>query len=758
MKIKFIFLALFVLCFSKLHARTYDITVALDSSGDYTSIQDAIDAAPENSTDRTLILIKDGTYNTEKLLIPSNKKNISLIGESREGTIISYHLYDCDDGKCPTEDAALWSDELLETSATLTIEAEGFIAKNLTIENTAGAVGQAQAITVTADKAVFINCDLTGYQDTIYFRSNGNRSYFQNCMVLGRTDYIYGSGLAFFDRCEIQSYGGGYITAPSTSVSDDYGFVFYECDLTYNDNSPRTGDDGSTIALGRPWHNYPKVTWIYCEMTDMIDPKGWTTSWNMEYASTSDSLELYEYGNTGAGADMDNRSDWKGIRELTDDEAPLYERAIVLAGTDNWDPLKDTIGVTINAFDTIEAEDFDFQSGIKSENCDDGSKNIGYIQDGDLIGFSNVDFGNGAVSFSALAATTTDASITIMLDDTLTGTIIGTCPLSSTGSFSTYNYFTCNINSISGVHNLFLLFSGGDGYLFNLNSFSFTEAQSSKTAATLTLHGDDLASQTIEYGDSITEFYYSWENATTATVSGMPRGLTTTIDSDKQTISFSGVPSMGGTFNFTINTVGSIENTSESGTINVVTIDTARLTKKGLGSLNQTVRLGYSIIDFYFKWDDASSVDVNGLPAGITATIDTNEQTVTIEGTPTETGIFPFTVTTVGADVNVSANGTITVKDGSSSDDETSVLIQEENIITSPKIYPNPVTNNELTILFDAVDNNTKIDIYSLVGTLIYSKDITESKTILNLNIPSGNYLMQITSKKQSFVKKLIIN
>ncbi|MDW7692115.1 pectinesterase family protein [Flammeovirgaceae bacterium SG7u.111] len=338
MKKMFFLLGLFFLSYSTLQAQSYDIVVAQDGSGDFTSLQAAIDAVPNNSETSTVIYIKRGLYDTEKLIVPASKTNVSIIGESRDETILSYHIYDCEAGKCPTEDAALWTGDNIRTSATVTIHGDGFRAENLTIQNTAGPVGQAQAITVRSDKVVFVNCNLKGYQDTIYFWSVGKRSYFQNCLVLGRTDYIYGGGIAFFDKCEIRSWGGGWITAPSTDLAQKYGFVFSECDVTYVEDSPRAGDDGNTIALGRPWHNYPKVTWLKCDMTDKIDPLGWPTTWNMDYADTSANLELYEYQNTGGGADMSGRANWVGIRALTDEEASGYTVQAVLGGNDNWDP------------------------------------------------------------------------------------------------------------------------------------------------------------------------------------------------------------------------------------------------------------------------------------------------------------------------------------------------------------------------------------------------------------------------------------
>lgn len=319
-----------------------DIVVAADGSGDFTTLQAAINAVPSNSDRTTVIYIKRGLYDREKLIVPSDKKNVTLLGESRDETIISYHLYNCGEGKCPAEDAALWSGENILTSATLTITAPGFRAENLTIRNTAGPTGQAQALTIRADKCVFLNCTILGYQDTIYFWRAGTRSYFGHCLIAGRTDYIYGDGIAFFDQCEIRSWGGGWITAPSTPQNQPYGFVFSHCTITYSMDSPRAGDDGNSFFLGRPWHAYPKVAWLFCDLSEKVNPRGWDKVMNEEemgsYIATSPDIHLYEYENSGLGAGMSGRTDWVGLRALTAAEAPDYTVQKVLGGTDNWDP------------------------------------------------------------------------------------------------------------------------------------------------------------------------------------------------------------------------------------------------------------------------------------------------------------------------------------------------------------------------------------------------------------------------------------
>lgn len=323
-----------------------DIVVALDGSGDFKSIEAAIDSVRDQRDQRTVIYIENGVYDTEKLIVPASKQNIILIGEDRGKTVIRYHVYNCGcdealNGMCPPESVKLWEGDNIRTAATLTIKGKGFRAENLTIENTAGPGGQAQAITVQADKTVFVNCDLKSYQDTIYLWSRGCRTYFKDCLVVGRTDYIYGSGIGYFDKCEISSWGGGWVTAPATPKEQKYGFVFYQCDITYADDSPRDGDDGHPFRLGRPWHEYPKVAWIGCDMSEMVNPEGWGDTWRMEYAATSEDLQLYEYGNKGPGANMSKRAKWAGLRKLSKSEAREYTVRKVMAGEDGWDPVRD---------------------------------------------------------------------------------------------------------------------------------------------------------------------------------------------------------------------------------------------------------------------------------------------------------------------------------------------------------------------------------------------------------------------------------
>ncbi len=126
-----------------------------------------------------------------------------------------------------------------------------------------------------------------------------------------------------------------------------------------------------------------------------------------------------------------------------------------------------------SAFTQIEGESYDNQSGVQTESCTEGGENVGYIENGDYAVYSNIDFGSGAASFQArVASATSGGNIEIRLDGP-NGTLIGTCPVAGTGGWQTWAAATCNVSGVSGKHDLYLKFTGGSGYLFNLNWFRF---------------------------------------------------------------------------------------------------------------------------------------------------------------------------------------------------------------------------------------------------------------------------------------------
>lgn len=198
------------------------------------------------------------------------------------------------------------------------IQGDGCRIESLTIENTAGEVGQAIAVAVEADRAVFERCRMIGNQDTLYADGANARQHFKNCYIEGTTDYIFGGATAFFENCTIHSKADSYITAASTPEGRTYGFVFRSCRLT--------ADDGVTkVYLGRPWRAYAKTAFVQCELGTHIRPEGWQ-NWNA--AEKEKSAVYVEGGNFGPGAESSKRVAW--ARMLLAEELFHYDSVEVL--------------------------------------------------------------------------------------------------------------------------------------------------------------------------------------------------------------------------------------------------------------------------------------------------------------------------------------------------------------------------------------------------------------------------------------------
>ena len=270
------------------HVVQYDFVVAKDGSGDFFTVQEAVDAAPDYcKQDETTIYIKDGVYE-EKVTIPTNKQRLHLIGQSAANTVITWNDYAKKLGPTGYE---------MGTSATSTVflYASDFLAENLTIANSSGEgkeIGQACAITVDADRAAFINCRFIANQDTIYTYGKGQRQYFRNCWIEGTTDFIFGASTCWFEECTILSKKNSYVTAASTPEWEKFGYVFNNCRLIHN-------EDAVKVYLGRPWRSFAKTVFINCELGDHIVREGWH-NWDKPYAEKT--TFYAEYGSKGPGA------------------------------------------------------------------------------------------------------------------------------------------------------------------------------------------------------------------------------------------------------------------------------------------------------------------------------------------------------------------------------------------------------------------------------------------------------------------------
>jgi hypothetical protein len=185
---------------SVVYAEPRTFTVAADGSGDYKTIQSAINAAPDNNAATLILRIKPGTYK-EKIIVPRNKPFLSFLGEDARTTILTNDWNARHVGPAGREVGTLGS-------ASVRIDAPDFRAENITFQNTAGEGGQAVALAATADRQIFRNCRMIGWQDTLY--ANGGRQYYDHCHIEGRVDFIFGNATAVFDHCLIHSKNGGH--------------------------------------------------------------------------------------------------------------------------------------------------------------------------------------------------------------------------------------------------------------------------------------------------------------------------------------------------------------------------------------------------------------------------------------------------------------------------------------------------------------------------------------------------------------------
>ena len=285
----------------------YVFTVAKDGTGDYTYIQDAIDAMRGFPLAPITLFIKNGVY-TEKINLPANNTDVTFIGESVEKTVITFNDYS-GRGKLTTF-----------TSYTAKISGNRFVAENITFANSAGPVGQAVALFVDADMAVFKNCRFIGNQDTIYNGGELARQFFINCFIEGTTDFIFGPATAVFQNCTIRAKSNSYITAANTPEGKKFGFVFLDSRIIADSVVNK-------LYLGRPWRAFSKTVFIRCELPDAIAAEGWNNWSNPENEKTT----FYaEYKNTGGGAGLSKRVTWS--RQLSDKEVNDYTLATIFSG------------------------------------------------------------------------------------------------------------------------------------------------------------------------------------------------------------------------------------------------------------------------------------------------------------------------------------------------------------------------------------------------------------------------------------------
>ncbi|WP_302560651.1 pectinesterase family protein [Phocaeicola sartorii] len=290
------------------------LVVSRDGTGDFRTLQEAVESARAFMDYTVTIYVKNGVYK-EKVIVPSWVENIDIIGEDRDKTIITY------------DDHA--NINKMGTFRTYTVKVEGsdITFKNLTIENNAAQLGQAVALHTEGDRLKFINCRILGNQDTIYTGAKFTRLYFKDCYIDGTTDFIFGPSTALFENCMIHSKRNSYVTAASTPKEAKYGYVFKHCKLTAEPGVDK-------VYLGRPWRPYAYTLFIECELGKHIVPAGWH-NWGKQ--SNEETARYMEYKNTGEGADVSERVAWS--KQLTKKEAEAVTVDAIFSTQSNWNPI-----------------------------------------------------------------------------------------------------------------------------------------------------------------------------------------------------------------------------------------------------------------------------------------------------------------------------------------------------------------------------------------------------------------------------------
>uniref|UniRef100_A0A0D9V073 Pectinesterase n=1 Tax=Leersia perrieri TaxID=77586 RepID=A0A0D9V073_9ORYZ len=283
---------------------TADAVVAKDGSGGYTTVSAAVAAAPSNSNKRYVIYIKAGAY-MENVEVVKSKKNLMFIGDGIGKTVIKASR-NVVDGSTTFR------------SATVAVVGNNFLARDLTIENSAGpSKHQAVALRVGADLSAFYRCSFVGYQDTLYVHSL--RQFFRECDIYGTIDFIFGNSAVVFQSCNL------YARRPNPNQSNIYtaqgredpnqntGISIQKCKVAAASDLVGVQSSFKTY-LGRPWKQYSRTVFMQSELDSVVNPAGWL-EWSGNFAL--DTLYYGEYLNTGPGASTSSRVKWKGYRVIT---------------------------------------------------------------------------------------------------------------------------------------------------------------------------------------------------------------------------------------------------------------------------------------------------------------------------------------------------------------------------------------------------------------------------------------------------------
>ncbi|XP_004492228.1 pectinesterase-like [Cicer arietinum] len=283
-----------------------NVVVAKDGSGKFKTVAEAVATAPDNGKTRYVIYVKKGTYK-ENIEIGSIKKNVMLVGDGMDATIITGNL-NFIDGTTTFK------------SATVAAVGDGFIAQDIGFQNTAGAEKhQAVALRVGADQSVINRCRIDAFQDTLYAHSN--RQFYRDSVITGTIDFIFGNAAVVFQKCKLvarkpmANQNNMYTAQGREDPGQNTGTSIQQCDLTPTaDLKPVVGS--IKTFLGRPWKKYSRTVVMQSFLDSHIDPTGWA-EWDAASKDFLQTLYYGEYMNNGAGAGTSKRVNWPGYHVIT---------------------------------------------------------------------------------------------------------------------------------------------------------------------------------------------------------------------------------------------------------------------------------------------------------------------------------------------------------------------------------------------------------------------------------------------------------
>ncbi|KAL1219221.1 putative pectinesterase/pectinesterase inhibitor 36 [Cardamine amara subsp. amara] len=306
-----------------------DFVVAKDGSATHRSINEALAAVSrmgKSRSNRAIIYIKAGVYN-EQIEIDRKIKNIMLVGDGMDRTII-------------TNNRNVPDGSTTYGSATFGVSGDGFWARDMTFENTAGPhKHQAVALRVSSDLSLFYRCSFKGYQDTLFTHSL--RQFYRDCHIYGTIDFIFGDAAAVFQNCDIflrrpMDKQGNMITAQGREDPRE------NTGISIQHSRVRPAPEFESVKgqfksyLGRPWKKYSRTVFLKTDIDELIDPRGWR-EWSGGFALST--LYYGEFMNTGGGAGTSRRVSWPGFHILHGEEESSPFTVSQFIQGDSWIPI-----------------------------------------------------------------------------------------------------------------------------------------------------------------------------------------------------------------------------------------------------------------------------------------------------------------------------------------------------------------------------------------------------------------------------------